>query len=163
MACIDYSGNAGVNPNETQFRRPDGSVYGNDNGVLLTFTGQNEPTSLDGGIRFHQITDGLSKTMIIFEAAGIGLDGSSARGVWASGLNSNNLGHDNSTPALINPEDLDDVWLDGPNIPMRSDHPAGANTLFCDGSVHFLNNETAKPVVLGVASRADGEAVGVND
>ena len=163
MACIDYSGNAGVNPNEPQFRMPDGSQYGYENGVLLTYssTGFSEPTSIDGGVQFRQITDGLSKTLLVFEASGIGLDGTSPRGVWASGLNSNNVGHDNSTPAMINPDDPEDVWLDGPNIPMFSDHPGGVNVLLCDGSVHFLSQTAEKAVVCGLASRNVGEAVSI--
>lgn len=163
MACIDYSGNAGVNPNEPQFRMPDGSQYGYENGVLLTYssTGFSEPTSIDGGVQFRQITDGLSKTLLVFEASGIGLDGTSPRGVWASGLNSNNVGHDNSTPAMINPDDPEDVWLDGPNIPMFSDHPGGVNVLLCDGSVHFLSQTAEKAVVCGLASRNVGEIVSI--
>jgi prepilin-type N-terminal cleavage/methylation domain-containing protein/prepilin-type processing-associated H-X9-DG protein len=163
MACIDYSGNAGVNPNEPQFRKPDGNQYGYENGVLLTYSsvGFDEPKSIDRGIEFREITDGLSKTIVVFEASGIGLDGTSPRGVWASGLNANNLGHDDAGPALINPDDPDNVWLEGPNIPMFSDHAGGVNILMCDGSVHFLNQMTEKPVVLGLASRNVGEAVSI--
>lgn len=156
MACIDYSGNGGVNPNEPQFLMPDGSRYGDDNGVLLV---NKEGRSFHDGVRFHQITDGLSKTLIIFELSGRGLSSAtSARGVWASGLNANFLGHDNATPPLINASP-DDVWEEGANTPMFSDHPSGINALLCDGSVHFLNASTGKAVLLGLASRAGGELV----
>lgn len=41
----------------------------------------------------------------------------------------------------------------------RSNHPGGANFLFCDGSVHFLK-ETLNPIVyLGLGSRNLGEVV----
>jgi prepilin-type N-terminal cleavage/methylation domain-containing protein/prepilin-type processing-associated H-X9-DG protein len=163
MACIDYSGNAGVNPNETQFRMPNNAVYEVENGVLLTYSapGYAEPKSISGGIRFRQITDGLSKTMLVFEASGIGLDGTSPRGVWASGLNANHVGHDDSGPAMINPKAPDDVWLEGPNIPMFSDHPGGVNILMCDGAVRFLNQNAEKSVVCGLASRNAGEVVSI--
>lgn len=158
MACIDYSGNGGVNPNETQFRMPNGDVYEDDTGVLLV---NDEGSSLSDGIKFHEITDGLSKTLIVFELSGRGLSTStSARGVWASGLNSNFIGHDDSTPPLINASS-DDVWEEGVNVPMFSDHPGGVNILLCDGAVRFLPNSTEKPVVLGLASRNVGEAVSI--
>jgi prepilin-type processing-associated H-X9-DG protein len=164
MACIDYSGNAGVNPNETQFRMPNNAVYGVENGVLLTYSspGFSEPNSIGGGMQFRQITDGLSKTLLVFEASGIGLDGTSPRGVWASGLNANYVGHDDAGPAMINPADPKDVWLEGPNIPMFSDHPRGVNVLLCDGAVRFLDQATDKAVVCGLASRNVGEAVSID-
>ena len=158
MGCIDYSGKGGVNPGETQFRRPDGEMYDDDSGVLLV---NDEGASLADGVRFREITDGLSKTLIVFELSGRGLVSStSARGVWASGLNSNFVGHDNSTPPLINASP-DDVWEEGVNVPMFSDHPGGVNILLCDGSVHFLPNSTEKPVILGLVSRNVGEVVSI--
>ncbi len=163
MACIDYSGNAGVNPNETQFRQPDGNMYGYENGILLTYSspGFDEPNTIARGIRFREISDGLSKTLLVFEASGIGLDGTSPRGIWASGLNANNLGHNDAGPAMINPDDPDDVWLEGPNIPMFSDHPGGVDVLLCDGAVRFLSQTTERAIVCGLASRNSGEIVSV--
>jgi prepilin-type N-terminal cleavage/methylation domain-containing protein/prepilin-type processing-associated H-X9-DG protein len=158
MACTDYLGNAGVNANETQFRMPDGSVYGDETGVLL----RTEVGRIEDGIQFRQITDGLSKTAIVCEVTGRGLSSSSsARGVWASGLNTAYIGHDNSSPAIINP-DPSEVWRET-NVPLLSDHPGGVMVLMCDGSTHFLNNETATSVVTGLLSRNCGEVVSIGD
>jgi prepilin-type processing-associated H-X9-DG protein len=37
-------------------------------------------------------------------------------------------------------------------------HPSGANSLFCDGSVHFLSTKTAASIVIGLATR-DGDEI----
>ena len=152
MACIDYSGNAGVNPDEPQFRLPSGQPYAAGNGVLLT----EEVTSLSHGVPYRAITDGLSKTGSLFEWSGVGLGGGAGRGIWASGLNCNYVGHNSMTPPIINAEP-DDVWDEGPNVPMFSDHPGGVNVLLCDGSTRFLNESTNKNLVTALASRAGGE------
>lgn len=155
MACTDYLGNAGVNANEPQFQLPDGSRYGDDTGVLL----RTEVDRLGKGVKFRQITDGLSKTILVCEVSGRGLSSStSARGVWASGLNTALVGHDNVSPALINPEP-DQVWQET-NVPLLSDHPGGVSVLVCDGSTRFLRETTATTVVTGLLSRNGGEVGG---
>jgi prepilin-type N-terminal cleavage/methylation domain-containing protein/prepilin-type processing-associated H-X9-DG protein len=159
MACTDYFGNAGPNHNEPQFLKPNGDRYEEHSGVLLRKNADN----LDGGTRFSQITDGLSKTVVVCEITGSGLRGgsnNSARGVWASGLNCSEIGHNNSTPAIINP-DPSDVWKEV-NTPLLSDHPSGASVLMCDGSVHFLNESTDKNIVTGLMSKNCGEIVSVD-
>ncbi|MEO1991120.1 MAG: DUF1559 domain-containing protein [Pirellulales bacterium] len=157
MACSDYVGNAGVNANEPQFLMPNGNRYGDDTGVLL----RTNASSMDGGVTFNQITDGLSKTVVVCEVTGRGLSSSSsARGVWSSGLNSAYIGHNNMSPAIINP-DPSDVWRQT-NVPLLSDHPSGVNVLSCDGSIHFLNESTDKDVVTGLMSRNCGEVVSIN-
>ena len=152
MACIDYSGNAGVNPGEPQFKLPDGQPYRSGNGVLLT----QEVRSLQHGIPYHSITDGLSKTISIFEWSGVGLGGGAGRGIWASGLNCNYVGGNNGTTPIINAEP-DDVWDEGPNVPMFSDHPGGINILLCDGSTRFLTKSTDRKLVTALVSRSGGE------
>jgi prepilin-type N-terminal cleavage/methylation domain-containing protein/prepilin-type processing-associated H-X9-DG protein len=42
---------------------------------------------------------------------------------------------------------------------MFSNHPGGANTLMCDGSVRFLKNSTAMQVMWALGSRAQGEVI----
>ena len=145
MACIDYSGNAGVNPNEAHYSDHHGHPYPSNTGVLLL----REVSDLSKGVPYQWITDGLSKTILIFEWSGVGLGGGQARGVWASGLNCNYVGHTHRNVSLINPPPAK-VWEAGPNVPMFSDHPGGVNILMCDGSVRYLAASTEKPRCLGI-------------
>lgn len=154
MACIDYSGNAGVNPNEAHYLDHRGYSYPSNTGVLLL----QEVASLSEGVPYQSITDGLSKTILVFEWSGVGLGGGQARGVWASGLNCNYVGHAERDVALINPPPAK-VWKAGPNVPMFSDHPAGVNVLMCDGSVQHLVENMDHQVVLAMLTRASGEVV----
>ena len=155
MACIDYSGNAGVNPNESHYCDHRGYSYPSNTGVLLL----REVSSMGEGVRYKSITDGLSKTILVFEWSGVGLGGGQARGVWASGLNCNYVGHAHRNVSLINPPPAK-VWEAGPNVPMFSDHPGGVNILLCDGSVRYLAASTDNHVVLALLTRASGEVIG---
>ena len=42
----------------------------------------------------------------------------------------------------------------------RSAHPGGVTVLFCDGSVHFLQNTISLPIWRGLSTREGGEPVG---
>ena len=155
MACIDYSGNAGVNPNEAHYSDHHGHPYPSNTGVLLL----REVSGLSEGVPYRWITDGLSKTILIFEWSGVGLGGGQARGVWASGLNCNYVGHPHRNVSLINPPPAK-VWEAGPNVPMFSDHPGGVNIVLCDGSVRYLAASTENHIVLALLTRASEEVVG---
>lgn len=166
MGCIDYSGNNGVNAAYTRYRTPAGTTYSGSNGVLIF----NQTRSLDSGIPLQRITDGLSKTILLFELAGRGVnppsaagDSPSAQGAWASGLNCNSIGPQSLSRALINPptSDTTGAWSDESDQSLFSDHPGGAHVAMCDGSVHFLAESTADTVLTGLASRNGGESVSV--
>ena len=43
------------------------------------------------------------------------------------------------------------------NSSFGSNHPSGANFLFCDGSVHFVVQSISMPVLLATASRNGAE------
>ena len=49
----------------------------------------------------------------------------------------------------------------GPNRPIHSAHPGGANVSVCDGSVHFLSDNTSEILLRDLADRADGQVAGV--
>lgn len=49
-------------------------------------------------------------------------------------------------------------WL-SLNITARSRHPSGVNSLFCDGSVHFIKNSVNVGVWRGLGSRNGGEVI----
>jgi prepilin-type processing-associated H-X9-DG protein len=42
---------------------------------------------------------------------------------------------------------------------LTSDHPGGVNTLFADGSVHFLKNSTNAVTLAALCTRAFGDIV----
>ncbi|HEU5118730.1 MAG TPA: H-X9-DG-CTERM domain-containing protein, partial [Isosphaeraceae bacterium] len=64
------------------------------------------------------------------------------------------LPHSNRSDPLWN-------WL-SLNITARSHHPGGVNSLFCDGSVHFIKNSINVTVWQGLGSRNGGEVISAN-
>lgn len=84
---------------------------------------------------------------------------------------------DGTTHTLMISEDcgfLDGQWINGRNIfdqafainrapsfenDIRSDHPQGANGLFCDGSARFLPETMSLPVLAAICTRAGGESL----
>jgi len=158
MACIDYFGSGGITPNDTGFKMPDGSNYPSFNGILLPYASTSAPKEINGGLQFREVTDGLSKTILVFEAAGAGADGSSGIGIWSAGFNASYIGHTTNSVPVINPEDYATrVWEGSPNTPMFSQHPGGVNVLMADGSVRFVSEETEREIVSAAASRNCGE------
>jgi len=172
MACIDYAGNAGANANYSRYKLPDGSaMYPDDNGVLLnTAVG-----SLNKGVSLREITDGLSKTILVHELTGRGVNFASGstpsssdnpRGAWASGLNCTTIGPTSQTVALVNPTTTSSsiglyVWGDYSDNALFSEHRAGAQVAMCDGSVQFISESINTQVLTGLASRNCGETVSV--
>jgi prepilin-type N-terminal cleavage/methylation domain-containing protein/prepilin-type processing-associated H-X9-DG protein len=93
----------------------------------------------DATISIKQITDGASKTMMVVEDSGRGwrMDGE-----WANGENIFEV------ERPINVEQNNEIW---------SDHPGGAQSLFCDGSVHFLSETLEETILSAICTRAGGE------
>jgi prepilin-type processing-associated H-X9-DG protein len=158
MACVDYAGCAGATPTSvrSRYKTPSGGSYVSKNGVLVN--GAN--TSLNDGVALRQITDGLSKTLLLFELSGRGVIGPNAYGPWASGRNCSSIGPDSTTLALVNPNP-NDAWDDDSYAALFSDHSGGAQVALCDGSVHFVSQSVSDTVLLGLASKDHGETVGV--
>jgi prepilin-type processing-associated H-X9-DG protein len=167
LAASDYGGIQGPQDGDTIYGSANQEKYGFNQGVLLAT--RKEPPPPDsikvvGGLKVaipigpSQITDGLSKTMIVAELAGRGYNDkkSEFRGVWADGNNVfaisgtiNQTGTDN-----INGIDVPKQWT---SDEIYSEHPGGANCLFCDGSVHFLPESMDTGVIQALASRNAGE------
>lgn len=115
--------------------------------------------------RIADITDGTSQTILITECAGRPTlwragrpiaGGYAAGGPWVSGTltfgqGSTSDGVTKIGPCAINCTNDREVY---------SFHPAGANTLFSDGSVHFLSASLDIRVFAQLATRAGGEVVG---
>jgi prepilin-type N-terminal cleavage/methylation domain-containing protein/prepilin-type processing-associated H-X9-DG protein len=116
-----------------------GGIYGE------RITGPNNPPKgvmlYDRRVSIPEIRDGTSHTIIISE------DSQFADGQWINGRNIFDQAFAiNQAPAFEND--------------MRSEHPGGANALFCDGSVHFLTETMVLSTLAAVCTRNRGDTVG---
>ncbi len=106
------------------------------NGVLL----------YDRAIPISQITDGTAHTIIVAEDTG---RGAAFDGQWANGENIFDQSgpiNDRSAPSYL--------WQ---NNEMWSDHPGGAQALFCDASVRFLHEDMDLETLAALCTRAGDE------
>jgi prepilin-type N-terminal cleavage/methylation domain-containing protein/prepilin-type processing-associated H-X9-DG protein len=106
-------------------------------------------TPLDNGtliyerlIRIRDITDGTSFTLLAAENTGRGSGNDASQ--WANGQNIYKI------DTTINLVPFDEIW---------SDHTGGAQAVFADGSVRFLNDSLEFIVLQAIASRAIGDFV----
>ena len=96
---------------------------------------------IDQAISIRDITDGTSHTLIVAE------DSKSPDGQWINGRNIFDQAFSiNQAPAFEND--------------IRSEHPGGANGVFCDGSVRFLSESLDDQPLAAICTRALGEVVG---
>jgi prepilin-type N-terminal cleavage/methylation domain-containing protein/prepilin-type processing-associated H-X9-DG protein len=170
MGCIDYIGISG--PAKSVISPVTNLEYGDNRGVLLNLETKpyidGEGNKSGRTIRIAQITDGTTKTVIIGECSGRGVEEQNnppnysdrptfLNGAWASGDNLGKLKltlpndgyHCINPPPHIN-------WVEEE---LFSDHPMGANILMCDGSVHFLAEGTAPEIVFALATRDGQETI----
>jgi prepilin-type N-terminal cleavage/methylation domain-containing protein/prepilin-type processing-associated H-X9-DG protein len=115
-----------------------GGIYGE------RITGPNDPPKgvmlYDRAISIAQITDGTANTLAISE------DSEHADGQWINGLNVFDQAYGiNQAPAFEND--------------IRSQHPGGANGLFCDGSTRFLPETMDLKTLAAICTRAGRELV----
>jgi prepilin-type N-terminal cleavage/methylation domain-containing protein/prepilin-type processing-associated H-X9-DG protein len=161
LGCIDYLGISG--PDKDSKHPVTKILYGRQRGVLIGTKGLPLEDELvePPPVTVASITDGLSNTMCVAECTGRGAglkedkggEIDSLHGAWASG---NNVTHVDDG---INRTEPPNAWY---KERIFSDHPAGANVLMCDGSVHFMSDETPKSLVRWLASR-DGDEDLPND
>ena len=116
-----------------------GGIYGE------RITSPNNPPKgvmlYDRRVPISDIRDGTSHTVIISE------DSNFVDGQWINGRNVFDQAFAiNQAPAFEND--------------MRSEHPGGANALFCDGSVHFLTETMELSTLAAVCTRKRGDTVG---
>ncbi len=153
LGCTDYGGSSGPNITDSNglpvINPANGLRYVNNQGVLLNVSdlvNAGVPGALCAPrVGPRDITDGMSKTMLVGECTGRGArkTGGSWRlsGTWIAGTNSvDTQGTINATTA---PDDDE----------FHSDHPGGINCLLCDGSVHGLDEKTDVKVVRGITTR----------
>ncbi|HCK41814.1 MAG TPA: prepilin-type cleavage/methylation domain-containing protein, partial [Planctomycetaceae bacterium] len=117
-------------------------------------------------LRFAQITDGLSKTIMLVEMAGrperyiAGEPKGSHEyyaGTWA-GVNGERL-HTLAAKPVDN-GDYGDCFINCHNYyTAYSFHPGGVNMMLCDGSVHFLNEDIEFDLWWNLAQPDDGQVL----
>jgi prepilin-type N-terminal cleavage/methylation domain-containing protein len=150
LAVCDYAGIQGpskdvVNPITTL-------PYLRNRGVLLAVDKTTPGIHVAPEIAPKQIIDGLSKTMLAAELTGRGYNFTKMElnGTWADG----NGGF--SVKAGINEDPYTIAWVVNE---IFSDHVGGAHGLLCDGSAHFLNENTDGAILTALASRDGGENI----
>lgn len=159
LACIDYAGCSGASTWTRYLVPGTGSQYPADNGIFPNTAA----TSMTQATTLAEITDGLSKTMLICEVTGRGIvSGRDYRGLWASGQNCVTVGPHLSGVAIINPEPsatpATAFFRNTANASLFSDHPGAAGIAAGDGSVRFLAAAIDDQIVIALASKNSGEA-----
>jgi prepilin-type N-terminal cleavage/methylation domain-containing protein/prepilin-type processing-associated H-X9-DG protein len=121
-----------------------GGMYGPRGLSSPTFTNNPPcgPMIFNQNISLAQITDGTSQTIQVGE------DPEAINAMWISGHNI----FDQSAPINARPPTEYGEEL-------TSQHPGGVNTLFGDGSVHFLKNQTNPIPLAALCTRALGEVI----
>lgn len=125
-------------------------------------------------VRFRNITDGTSKTMMVGEQSDFCRDGAGAPvDCRADCTHSFAFGPNNSDGTdrcfnltivrnPINEKSSTAFGVDkncGPNSAIQSAHAGGAFVLMADGSVHFLSDETDLQLLYNLANRDDGKII----
>jgi len=123
--------------------------YGGIHGERIT--SRNTPPKgtmlYEQAIRIEEISDGTSTTLIVSE------DSAWADGQWINGLNI----FDQAYAINFPPDPAHGIFLENE---IRSEHPGGANGLFCDGSARFLAEGMEMKALAAICTRAKGEIVG---
>ena len=153
LGVIDFGGIQG--PSKTVINAATTIQYGQNRGVLLNIleVDKNSPgVHVVPKISVKQITDGLSKTMLVAELTGRAVNASKSElaGTWADG---NNVF---AIQGQINLDPVTEAWV---HDEIFSDHPAGAHGLFCDGSTHFLSEHIETAILCALATRDGGETI----
>jgi prepilin-type N-terminal cleavage/methylation domain-containing protein/prepilin-type processing-associated H-X9-DG protein len=137
--------------------------------------------SREGDLRWRDVTDGLSNTILAGETAWV-LEGGSAKGatVWAaahypkSHVSTNVFLNTKKSPSGCNPNigsgpmrtvvPLDDPrnWINNGCFGFRSAHPGVVNMVFCDGSVRTLSENIYPVTYMALGSRAKKDIPGEN-
>lgn len=138
----DRNNNGKADPGDFMGVTDYGGIYGaampgvgaRGNGVLL----------YDRAIKFADIGDGTSQTIIVAENTGRGW---AHDGEWSNGENIFDQYGKINDPDNRN---LNEMW---------SDHPGGVQALFCDGSVHFLREEMSLKTLQAICTRNGHDVV----
>jgi len=187
LGTIDYMGIRG--PDWDVINKVSGITYGTeggsnftslklDRGILMYLQSgglclnKNETCS-SAVVRFKEITDGATYTILIGESSGRGaeeglkcngentLSTDEFSGAWASDKNISRVKLDPESPvcgetiSAINPSTKYQFAYEE----FFSDHPGGVQTLRCDGSVQFLRDDTERDVYFALCTRNGEELI----
>ena len=187
LACMDYMGIPGPDV-EDVVNKANGKPYGllrgglsdYESGILvktLVRVGTDTPCVIPSWecsskkVKAREVSDGTSYTIMVGESSGKAAEEDfndepgeentystkQMSGAWASGRNISgiDLDPDNGDPSAINPPEKYHFHYED----FFSDHPGGVQTLRCDGSVHFMTDETERDVYFALCSRDGGELI----
>jgi len=157
LGASDYGGIQG--PSKTDINPLTGNIYEYNRGVLLNIADQApDHVRVAPTVKPKQITDGLSKTMMVAELTGRGYnpDKMTIRGAWAVGNNVFAVHGQINLPPIDPTDPTKGAWI---TDEMYSDHRGGAHGLFCDGSAHFLPENIDLNVLHALATRDAGETI----
>ena len=170
-ACGDYAPTWGVAQALVTLKLidppADCAISGNfQSGPITYYRGILVPNQMT---RFADITDGTSHTIMLTEDAGrprlwqagtAGPDQAVAGGPWA-GFN---------TGIIVQGSTFDGMSQPGPcainctnDHEVYSSHPGGANAVFADGHVHFLQKDMSIQALAALVTRAGGEVTSASD
>jgi len=117
-----------------------GSTDGEGNQTSYAMiVGQDAISDGPNGRRPKDITDGLSSTIMLVEAAGRGFD-------WTE-------------PVDLDADGISYAINDGSGTGISGNHAEAVNILFCDGSVRALPEDTDPGIIKAMATVAGGESV----
>jgi prepilin-type processing-associated H-X9-DG protein len=172
MGCIDYIGISG--PGTNVVNHVTGDAYGDNRGILLNLESGGPclgmaPECRAKTVPLRKITDGTSQTILVGECSGRGVEDSNGDrpggesfsnldGAWGSKSNVGKIKlniNDDRYSAVNPPPEIN--WKEEEFF---SDHPGGVNILMCDGSVHFLGDETHYNIYYSLCSRDGAETIG---
>ena len=119
--------------------------YGGIFGSQVTSPPMNGVMIFDRAVGTDEISDGTTRTIIVAEDTG---RGAATDGQWANGENIFDQGKH------INDHAHNEMW---------SDHPSGVQSLYADGSVHFLSDQIDPNVLSALCTRSGEEPIPTAD
>jgi prepilin-type N-terminal cleavage/methylation domain-containing protein/prepilin-type processing-associated H-X9-DG protein len=111
-------------------------------------------TAAVGVASLRNVTDGLSRTLLVYESSGSPAQYSDGQlDNWVNSVEGFWIGTEwpNMYPFGVNVTNGSGIF---------SFHPGGANALLCDGSAYFLSEDTSHEVLNALATRDGAEATG---
>lgn len=191
LACMDYMGNTGPDTDVPHpdtgvpYGSSQNSFFEIFRGVLLKlesaadnnpFCGSTNHECKSDVVKVREITDGLTNTILVMESSGKGceerltpagqlndVETDEPSGAWASNKNLSGIklwegDQAQGDSSAINPSEKVHFALEE----FFSDHPGGVQVVMCDGSVHFLSDDTESRVYFGLLSRDGSELVQID-